>query len=186
MLDGASRSPPRTGRRPAAKPVAPIASPGRILLAEDGLDNQRFIAFVLKKAGAQVTIAGNGQIALDNVQAAARWTKPVRRDPDGHADARHGRLYRHAALREQGYAGPIVALTAHAMAADRQECLDAGCDDYITKPIDRQSFLATVSDWAARGGTNEVSSKPATGTSNAGTQAATIPGDIVLQPPATA
>jgi len=58
-------------------------------------------------------------------------------------------------LRMQGYAGPIIALTANAMAEDRQQCLEAGCDDYATKPIERQKLLAKVADWTARGRTDQ-------------------------------
>jgi CheY-like chemotaxis protein len=56
-----------------------------------------------------------------------------------------------ARLREEGYRGPIVALTAQAMTADRQRCLAAGCDDYATKPIERASLLSLVAKHAALG-----------------------------------
>jgi hypothetical protein len=55
------------------------------------------------------------------------------------------------------------------MADDRQRCLDAGCNDYATKPIDRQEFLAAVARWTARGRTNDALPKPTTSESNANT-----------------
>ena len=136
---------------------------GRILLAEDGLDNQRLISLLLKKAGADVSTVENGQLAVSAALAACEESKPfdvILMDMqmpvlDGYEATRQ--------LRTLDYTGPIVALTAHAMAEDCQKCLDAGCNDYATKPIDRKKFLATVASWEARGQSHNDSPDSSTG-----------------------
>ena len=114
-----------------------------ILLAEDGLDNQRLISYVLRKEGADVRIVSNGQEAVDAVTA-----DPVAFDLiildmqmpvlDGYQAA--------TKLRVLGIELPILALTAHAMSGDEQKCLDAGCDAYATKPIQRSRLIETLQD----------------------------------------
>jgi len=116
----------------------------RILFAEDGPDNQRLISFFLKKAGAEVTLADNGQIAFDLATAAVEEYRPfdvILMDMqmpvlDGYSATRR--------LRNDGYSGPIIAVTAHTLSGDRERCIEAGCDDYIAKPIDRAKFIKTI------------------------------------------
>ncbi len=116
----------------------------RVLLAEDGPDNQRLITHILRKAGAEVAVAENGQVALDLALAARQAGNPfdvILMDMqmpvmDGYEATRQ--------LRKAGYEGSVIALTASAMPKDRQKCLDAGCNDYTTKPINRAMLLECV------------------------------------------
>lgn len=121
----------------------------RILLAEDGADNQRLLNFYLCKVGAEVEVVENGRMAMEAALAAKAAGTPydvVLMDMQMPVmDGYHAT----AALREQGYVAPIVAVTAHAMAGDEAKCRDVGCDAYITKPVERQKLLTTVARAAA-------------------------------------
>ena len=116
----------------------------RVLLAEDCPDNQRLISLLLEKAGAEVTIAENGQVAFKLASEARSQGMPfdvILMDmqmpvQDGYATTQK--------LRAEGYPGPIIAFTANAMAGDQEKCIQAGCDDYMTKPIDRIRLVNMV------------------------------------------
>jgi signal transduction histidine kinase/AmiR/NasT family two-component response regulator len=127
----------------SAKTEDPLgALPGRVLVVEDVRFNQVLLTSILHKAGADVSVADDGKAGFDAVVAAEAEGRPfalVLMDMqmpvmDGYEAARR--------LREWGYEGPIVALTAHAMTGDREKCLEAGCNEYTTKPIDRRALLA--------------------------------------------
>ncbi len=134
---------------PAQKEVSKVSIDScllgyRILVAEDGEDNQRLIAFILRKAGAQTTLVADGSSAVAKALAARDCGQsfdvilmdmqmPVL---DGYQAT--------ARLREEKYDGPIIALTAHAMEGSSAKCLEAGCDEYVAKPINRQVLVNAI------------------------------------------
>ncbi|MEE8451917.1 MAG: ATP-binding protein, partial [Thermoguttaceae bacterium] len=136
-------------RKPREKktPDPTISLPCRVLLAEDGPDNQRLIKHLLNKAGVSVVIAQNGQLALDCATSASRDGAPfnvILMDMQMPVMSGYEATQR---LRQDGYEGPIIALTANAMAGDQERCLEAGCDEYATKPIDRSHLLGLIAKY---------------------------------------
>ena len=124
----------------------------RVLLAEDGPDNQRLIRFHLERAGARVDVAENGAKALERVRDCSRLDRydvvlmdmqmPVM---DGYEAVRR--------LVAAGERLPVIALTAHAMPGDRERCLEAGCDEYLCKPVDPRALIASIRHAIAPGAT---------------------------------
>ena len=144
-------------------PMVDVAVPasqqlsGNILLVEDGMDNQRLLSLILRKAGAKVTIANNGQEALEKVNAQQKKSLTDNAEPTFFdvilMDMQMPEMDGYEAtwrLREIGYTAPIVAITAHAMGHDREKCIDAGCDEYLTKPIDREALFSTLSQYMSQ------------------------------------
>ncbi len=141
--------PRRTGpAQPEAEEQQLAADSGpidcRVLVAEDGPDNRKLIDLILRQAGAQVTMVDNGKEAVDLAMEAWRGDEPF--DVilmDMQMPVTDG-ICATQALRLQNYSGVIIALTADARAANREECLKAGCDEFLSKPIDRGLLLATI------------------------------------------
>jgi two-component system CheB/CheR fusion protein len=120
---------------------------GRILVVDDRRE-VRFIAqSFIEDAGGRVSLAADGQQCIEMTAMADEMGEPfdlVVMDIqmpicDGYEATR--------ALRQAGFDRPIIALTAHAMEGDREKCLQAGCDDYISKPLDKADFLETISKY---------------------------------------
>ena len=113
-----------------------------ILLAEDGEDNRRLITTVLSKAGATVETVENGRQAVDRAQnerfdlILMDMNMP---EMDGYEAT--------SILRSHGYPKPILALTANAMAEDCERCRIAGCDEFLTKPINRVHLVQAIAKY---------------------------------------
>ena len=131
----------------APAPRRDVRVRGKILLVEDGRDNQRLLSVYLRTAGGEVVLAENGKVAVD--LATERRFDVILMDMqmpvmDGYAAT--------AELRRRGVKTPIIALTAYAMADDRAKCLAAGCDAYLSKPIEEEKLLRTVNQYLGNSG----------------------------------
>jgi signal transduction histidine kinase/HPt (histidine-containing phosphotransfer) domain-containing protein len=152
MLD----RPPPSARIEAARAPDPEATRplrARVLLAEDTPDSQQLLAYHLRRAGAEVEIVGDGAAACERALAAAASGTPfdvVLMDMQMPVlDGEQATIR----LRRAGYAGAIVALTAHAMESERERCLRAGCDGFASKPIEPEALIAEVRRHVASGKT---------------------------------
>jgi signal transduction histidine kinase/CheY-like chemotaxis protein len=137
---------------PAAPPSEPAVAPqaaaepngGRVLLVEDNEVNQILASEVLRDAGYTVGIAGDGLEALAAF-ARERWDLILMDiqmpQLDGFEATRR--------LRAEGASLPIIAMTANAMAGDRERCLEVGMSDYLSKPLDLDQLVARVGTWFA-------------------------------------
>lgn len=119
----------------------------KILLVEDNETNRDMLSRRLIRKGFEVVMAEDGQQAVD--MAAAENPDIILMDMslpviDGWEATRRVKA------RENTRAIPVIALTAHAMAGDREKALDAGCDDYDTKPIEFQRLLDKITALLAR------------------------------------
>jgi two-component system, sensor histidine kinase and response regulator len=126
---------------PATTPPAPTAGGKRILVADDGRDNQQLLRRILERAGYDIEVVHDGVQCLQRMQQSVPPIDLILMDVqmpnlDGLAATTQ--------LRAQGCRLPIVALTANAMPADREQCTVAGCDAFLTKPIDREQLVQTI------------------------------------------
>lgn len=126
---------PAASTSPVEKPLAGK----KVLIVDDSSDNRLLIDLYLKKKGIQSEFADNGAAAVE--KALANHYDLVLMDMqmpvmDGYTATK--------TLRDKGVQTPIIALTAHAMSEDRNRCLAAGCNDYLTKPIESAKLYSTV------------------------------------------
>ncbi len=127
---------------------APVAKQSledvRVLVVDDGPDLQRLLVHYLKRAGAVTEVAHNGRQAVDAALSAQILGTPFdvilmdmqMPEMDGYEATRY--------LRSRNYDGIIVAATAHAMAGDREKCVEVGCNDYVSKPVERAQLIGTI------------------------------------------
>jgi CheY-like chemotaxis protein len=151
-LTSQSQQPNESGTPDSPQAVKPtqVAEPlegKRVLLAEDGPDNQRLISFYLRKAGATVCVVSDGKEALEAMTSDGTIDGPLLSPlpydliiSDMLMPNIDGYLFAQM-LRAKGFQEPILALTANTMQGDKEKCLEAGCTHFASKPVDRNKLI---------------------------------------------
>ena len=117
---------------------------GHVLVAEDSRSNQKLMKLLLERLGLQTTIANDGKIAVEEalIQEFDLIFMDIQMpNMNGYEATKQ--------LRRNGIKTPIVALTAHAMKGDDEKCIAAGCNEYLSKPLNRQKLMETVRKYLA-------------------------------------
>jgi two-component system sensor histidine kinase/response regulator len=153
LVNAMAGRPQETVAAPAvSKPAstAPAATSGNILLVEDNLINQQVALGILQIQGYSVTVANNGREAVDaHAQSACDLILMDCHMPEMDGFEATAEIRK----REQVSSAkrvPIIALTANAMAQDREECLNAGMDDYLSKPFSIQTLQDMLNRWMSQ------------------------------------
>jgi signal transduction histidine kinase/CheY-like chemotaxis protein len=131
----------RTANTQADTKKAAIFSNRRMLVVDDAKDNRVLLQHFLKRTGARIDFAYDGQQAVQRVNTSIQESDPyeiVLMDMqmpvlDGYNATMQ--------LRESGFNAPIIAITAHALDGDREHCINAGCDEYLSKPVNRNALI---------------------------------------------
>jgi len=145
-----------------AEPASLLKLACNVLLVDDQQDIRSVTRHFLEEAGAEVTLAENGAIAVNRVRQAEAQRRQYdvivmdmqMPEVDGYTAT--------SQLRESGFTMPIIALTANAMQGDRERCVQAGCDDYLAKPIDHAELVKMIDRMTAGVEQEQALNKPQT------------------------
>jgi two-component system cell cycle response regulator DivK len=116
----------------------------RILVVEDDAQNSYLIGFILERSGYEVVTAADGQEAVETVEGGAPdlvLMDMLLPKMNGYEATR--RIKSMASMASV----PVIALTAYSMKGDREKILEAGCDGYISKPIDPETFVSEMEEY---------------------------------------
>jgi two-component system, sensor histidine kinase and response regulator len=155
-----SRERPEGEDPPGVSPAAAAIAGARILLVEDNELNQQVATEILQRVGCAVAIAGDGREAIEKTRAGSFDLILM----DVQMPVMDGVVATKELRKEERFAAlPIIAMTASAMTEDRDRCLEAGMDDFISKPIDPELMFATIARHYAATGAARAAQAPSSG-----------------------
>ncbi|CAN0510825.1 unnamed protein product, partial [Laminaria digitata] len=132
---------------PLARPQQPLKGL-RVLLVEDNPVNQRVAQSMLKRLGCETTTAANGLEALTELKDDARFDVVLMDCQMPDISGMHVTAQYRARTTDAERRLPIIALSANAMDSDRRACIEAGMDDFMSKPVSLQQLQECIATWA--------------------------------------